>query len=208
MAGAPPPRFTDPMFRGPFAPVRAEIDLVDCEVEGKLPADLRGTFYRVGPDFQYPPKIANIPFDGEGHVGMFRFADGHVDYKSRFVRTQRFKAQAAAREALFGTYRNPHTDDKRVGGLSRGTANTAVAFHHGKLLAFKEDSPPVVMDPDTLETLDDYYTFGGKLTSLTYTAHPKIDSETGFPESFGQESRRFLFVLDNENPHCEKCDLF
>ena len=98
---------------------------------------------------------------------MFRFANGHVDYRSRYIRTQRYKAQAAARESLFGTYRNPYTDDPRVKGVSRGTANTAVMFHHGKLLAFKEDSPPVVMDPDTLETLDDYYTFGGKLTSLT-----------------------------------------
>ena len=183
------PRFTDPMFRGPFAPVRAEVDLVDCEVEGKLPAGLQGTFYRVGPDFQYPPKMPNIPFDGEGHVGMFRFANGHVDYKSRFVRTQRFKAQAAAREALFGTYRNPRTDDARVQGLSRGTANTSVVFHHGKLLALKEDSPPVVMDPDTLATVDDYYTFGGKLTSLTFTAHPKIDSETGDMFAFGYEAR-------------------
>src|SRR5215831_7919087 len=29
----------------------------------------------------------------------------------------------------------------------------------------------------------------------------KIDSEPGFEESLGQESRRFLFVLDNENSH-------
>ena len=63
-----------------------------------MPADLDGTFYRVGPDFQYPPRLPNIPFDGEGHIGMFRFANGHVDYKSRFVRTQRYKAQAEARE--------------------------------------------------------------------------------------------------------------
>ena len=115
--------------------------------------------------------------------------NGHVDYKSRYVRTQRYKAQAAARESLFGTYRNPYTDDPRVKGVSRGTANTAVIFHHGKLLALKEDSPPVVMDPDTLETLDDYYTFGGKLTSLTFTAHPKIDSETGEMIAFGYEAR-------------------
>jgi carotenoid cleavage dioxygenase-like enzyme len=189
MPPSPPPRFADPMFRGPFAPLRAEIDLVDCEVDGKLPADLAGTFYRVGPDFQYPSRVPNIPFDGEGHVGMFRFSNGHVDYKSRFIRTQRYKAQAAAREALFGTYRNPYTDDPRVKGLSRGTANTAAMFHHDKLMAFKEDSPPVVLDPDTLETLDDYYTFGGKLTSLTFTAHPKIDSETGEMIAFGYEAR-------------------
>jgi carotenoid cleavage dioxygenase len=188
MDSSAPPRFTDPMFRGPFAPVRAEIDLFDCEVEGKLPADLRGTFYRVGPDFQYPPKMPNIPFDGEGHVGMFRFENGHVDYRSRFVRTQRFKAQHQAREALFGTYRNPRTDDATVKGLSRGTANTSVIFHHGKLMALKEDSPPVVMDPDTLDTLDDYYTFGGRLKSLTFTAHPKLDSDSGEMIAFGYEA--------------------
>jgi carotenoid cleavage dioxygenase len=183
------PRFTGPMFRGPMRPIRAEVDLTDCEVEGRIPAGLEGTFYRVGPDFQYPPFMPNIPFDGEGHVGMFRIANGHVDYRSRYVRTQRYQAQAAARQALFGTYRNPHTDDPRVRGVSRGTANTAVVFHHGKLLALKEDSPPVVMDPDTLETLDDYYTFGGMLRSLTFTAHPKIDSETGELLAFGYEAR-------------------
>jgi carotenoid cleavage dioxygenase len=184
------PNFSrDPMFRGPFAPLRAEIDLLDCEVEGKIPHDLDGTFYRVGPDFQYPPKLPNIPFDGEGHVGMFRFQGGHVDYRSRYVRTRRYKAQAAAREALFGTYRNRHTDDARVRGVSGGTANTSVVYHHGKLFALKEDSPPVAMDPDTLETTDDYYTFGGKLQSLTFTAHPKIDAQSGEMIAFGYEAR-------------------
>lgn len=178
-----------PMFRGFAAPFRSECDIRDCEVEGQIPADLDGTFYRVGPDFQYPPRLPNIPFDGEGHVGMFRFANGHVDFRSRFVRTQRYRAQAAARRALFGTYRNPYTDLPEVRGLSRGTANTNVVYHAGRLLALKEDSPPVVMDPDTLETLDDYYTFEGGLTSLTFTAHPKFDPETGEMLGFGYEAK-------------------
>ena len=111
-------------------PFRAEVDIVDCDVEGQIPDGLAGCFYRVGPDFQYPPKFPdNIPFDGEGHVSMFRFGDGHVDLKSRYVRTQRYKAQREARGALFGMYRNPHTDDPAVNGLSRGTANTTVCFH-------------------------------------------------------------------------------
>ena len=178
-----------PLRHGFYTPFRMEVDLRDCEVEGRLPADLRGSFYRIGPDFQYPPRLPNIPFDGEGHLGVFRFADGHVDYRSRYVRTQRYKAQAAARESLFGVYRNPYTDDARVTGLSRGTANTGVVYHHGKLLVLKEDSPPVVVDADSLETLDDYYTFGGQLRSLTFTAHPKIDSETGELIAFGYEAR-------------------
>jgi carotenoid cleavage dioxygenase-like enzyme len=174
---------------GFYAPFRVECDLRDCEVDGRIPTDLHGSFYRIGPDFQYPPRKPNIPFDGEGHLGMFRFADGHVDYRSRYVRTQRYEAQARARQSLFGTYRNPYTDDPRVKGLSRGTANTGVTFHHGKLLVFKEDSPPVVVDPDSLDTLDDCYTFDGQMRSLTFTAHPKIDSETGELVAFGYEAR-------------------
>lgn len=180
---------SQPLRHGFYNPFRMEVDLRDCEVEGRLPADLRGSFYRIGPDFQYPPRLPNIPFDGEGHLGVFRFADGHVDYRSRYVRTQRYKAQAAVRESLFGVYRNPYTDDARVAGLSRGTANTGVVYHHGKLLVLKEDSPPVVVDADSLETLDDYYTFGGQLRSLTFTAHPKIDSESGELVAFGYEAR-------------------
>jgi carotenoid cleavage dioxygenase len=174
---------------------RAEIDLYDCEVEGKLPTDLDGVFYRVGPDPQYPkdPKYAgDIMFDGEGHVSMFRIKDGHVDYRTRYAKTQRWKAQHEARRSLFGMYRNPTTDDPSVKGLSRGTANTQLFVHHQKLLVFKEDSPPVYMDPWTLETVDDYYTFGGKLKSQTHTAHPKIDPVTGEYVSFGYEATGFL----------------
>lgn len=171
---------------------RSEIELFDCEVEGQLPIDLDGSFFRVGPDPQYPkpPRFGNdIGFDGEGHVSVFRIKDGHVDYRTRYARTQRWKAQHAARQSLFGMYRNPFTDDPRVKGLSRGTANTQLFFHHGKLLVFKEDSPPVTMHPLTLETTDDYYTFGGALKSQTHTAHPKIDPVTGEYVSFGYEAK-------------------
>ena len=168
-----------PMFQGFGRPVRQEVDLRDCEVEGQLPTDLEGSFYRVGPDYQYPPRLPNIPFDGEGHLCLFRFSGGRVDFRSRYVQTERYTAQAAAGRALFGTYRNPFTDDASVAGLSRGTANTNVFHHHGKLMALKEDSPPVVLDPHTLETLEPVYRFGGQLTAETFTAHPKLDSETG-----------------------------
>jgi carotenoid cleavage dioxygenase len=171
---------------------RSENDLYDCEVEGKLPADLDGAFYRIGPDPQYPkpPQYeSDIGFDGEGHMSMFRIKDGHVDFKSRYVQTQRWKAQHEARRSLFGMYRNPTTDDPSVKGLSRGTANTQLFYHHGKILSLKEDSPPVAMDPLTLETTDDYYLFGGGYKGLTHTAHPKIDSETGELVGFGYEAK-------------------
>jgi carotenoid cleavage dioxygenase-like enzyme len=179
------------MAYAPQSLYRLECDVEDCEVEGKIPADLNGIFYRVGPDAQYPMHPKNIPFDGEGHVSMFRIQDGRVSYKSRFVRNQRYKAQAAAHKILFPMYRNPLMDDPAVKGLSRGTANTHIIYHNNLLLALKEDSPPVAMNPLTLETVDDYYTFNGQLESKTFTAHPKIDSENGNMIAFGYEAKGF-----------------
>lgn len=174
---------------------RTEMTLHDCEVEGDWPVDLDGAFYRVGPDPQYPKSAqyaGDIPFDGEGHVSMFRIQNGHVDYRTRYARNARFVAQEQARKSLFGMYRNPATDDASVAGLNRGTANTQLFVHHGKLLVFKEDSPPVHLDPLTLETIDPEYTFGGRLESQTHTAHPKIDPATGGLIGYGYEASGFL----------------
>ncbi|MDR2215940.1 MAG: carotenoid oxygenase family protein [Nevskiaceae bacterium] len=184
-APAGPPPSTGPRL------FRAELDVTDCEVEGKIPADLNGAFYRTGPDPQYPLRPGNIPFDGEGHVTMFRIENGRVNFRSRFVRNERYLAQEKAGKILFPMYRNPYLDDPSVKGLSRGTHNTHIIHHNGKLLALKEDSPPAAMDLNTLETLDPVYNFNGQLLSQTFTAHPKTDSHTGNMLAFGYEAKGF-----------------
>lgn len=173
---------------GPQNLYRAELDVRDCQVEGEIPADLSGAFYRVGPDPQYPMMKGNIPFDGEGHVSMFRIANGRVDYRSRFVRNERYLAQDKAGRILFPMYRNPYLDDPSVKGLSRSTANTHIIHHRDLLLALKEDSPPTALDLLTLETRVPNYTFDGTLPSRTFTAHPKLDSQTGNMVAFGYEA--------------------
>src|SRR4051812_3676608 len=152
---------------------RLEADVKDVEIDGKIPSDLSGAFYRTGPDAPSPLNPKNIPFDGEGHVSMFRIKDGRVDYKSRFVRNERYLAQEKAHRILFPMYRNIYTDDPSVKGLSRSTANTHIINHKNLLLALKEDSPPCAMDLNTLETVDPVYRFDGQLQSAAFTAHPK-----------------------------------
>ncbi len=199
----PPPAAAPPMGPPPGESLRApggasgpklyrvEADIRDVEIDGKIPSDLNGAFYRVGPDPQYPLNPHNIPFDGEGHVSMFRIQNGHVDYKSRYVRNDRYKAQAKAERILFPMYRNPSQDDPSVNGLSRSTANTHIINHRNYLLSLKEDSPPAALDLLTLETIDPNYRFDGQLQSKTFTAHPKIDSETGDMIAFGYEAKGF-----------------
>ena len=113
-------RFPDePGFQGRFAPVRLEGEIRGVEVtQGEIPASLRGTYYRVGADPAWPPFVErDFYFNADGMVAMFRFENGHCDFRSRYVRTPRFAAERAARRSLFGAYRNPFTDDPSVAGL-------------------------------------------------------------------------------------------
>ncbi|HXA93389.1 MAG TPA: carotenoid oxygenase family protein, partial [Steroidobacteraceae bacterium] len=161
-------------FTGFNEPRRIEADVFDLEIEGRLPRDIRGTFYRCGPDPRFTPRLGDdININGDGMVSLFRFEDGHVDFKSRYVRTEKYRLETAARGALFGAYRNPYTDDASVAGKDRTTANTNVVQHAGRLFALKEDGLPHELDPVTLETRG-RYDFGGELKSLTFSAHPKI----------------------------------
>lgn len=194
-------RFPDDIvFRGYAAPSRVEGDVHDLEVEGQIPHELNGAFYRNSADHTYPPLLGkDIFLNGDGMVHMVRFENGHADLKTRYVRTRKFELERKARRALFGAYRNPFTDSAEVAGEDNNTANTAVLWHHGKLYALKESGLPYELDPNTLETLGER-NFSGKL-DRTFTAHPKLDPETGECIAFaynapGQPSRDIeLYVI-------------
>lgn len=177
-----------PDFIGHNEPVRIECDIYDLIVEGEIPAEINGIWYRSIPDPQYPPKDGTDVFiSGDGMVSAFYFADGHVDYKCRYVMTERLKNDRAARRSLYGKYRNPFTDDPSVQGKGRGVANTTPVYHGDKLLAIKEDSRPWELDPLTLETVGEY-DYKGKLKSETMSAHTRLDPDTGELYFYGYEA--------------------
>jgi carotenoid cleavage dioxygenase-like enzyme len=87
-------------FRGFFAPSRIEADLFDLDVDGEIPSELYGAFYRAAADTQFPPRYDNdIYINGDGMITMIRFERGHADLRTRYVRTQRFQLERAARRA-------------------------------------------------------------------------------------------------------------
>jgi carotenoid cleavage dioxygenase-like enzyme len=175
-----------------FRPVRFEGDLFDCEVVGHIPEEMQGAFYRLHTDWLYPPNPPDdIPLAADGYVSMFRFRKGRVDYKGRYVRTQRYEAQRAAGRQLYGYYRNPFMDDPSVRDVARPhlrtTANTTPLVFAGRLYATKEDGLPHELDPNTLETLGPV-DFGGAWKSQTFTAHAKMDPVSGEMAAFGYEA--------------------
>jgi carotenoid cleavage dioxygenase-like enzyme len=173
-------------------PLRIESSVRNLDVEGVIPADVKGAFFRAVPDPAHPPLFEDdITLSADGMVSRFLFEGGQVDYDIKYVRTARYEAERKARRALYGKYRNPYTDDPGVRDPSRPdlrtVSNTTPVWHGGRLFMTKEDGRPYEVDPHTLETRG-YWDYQGKLRSQTVTAHPRIDPVTGEMFFFGYEA--------------------
>jgi carotenoid cleavage dioxygenase len=116
----------DPFLKGNYAPWPVEGEIHDLVVQGDLPRELCGTLWRNGPNPQFAPRGAYHWFDGDGMIHAFRFRDGRVSYRNRWVRTARFQAERAAGESLFGGLAAMGSTDPRVATVSPNAANTNI----------------------------------------------------------------------------------
>lgn len=160
-----------------------------AEVEGKLPAELRGTLYRNGPGlFDRGGLRKRNLLDGDGMVQAFRFDDGGVHYRNRFVRTAKFVEEEAA-----GTFLYPSWSTQAPGGLIanfwgagriKSQAGVTVYLWRDRLYAFDEMGLPYELDPVTLDTIGESR-LGLPDGLTTYAAHSKMDPSTGEWLHFG-----------------------
>jgi len=194
-----------PEYTGLNSPIGQEYELESLAVEGRIPIEVEGTFFRAVPDPAYAPFMEDggAVLSGDGMVSAVRIAGGKASFAMRYVQTERHKAEVAAGRALFGKYRNPFTDRPEAKGLDRTVANTTPIWHAGRLLMTKEDGRPYRVDPRTLATIGPY-DFGGRLKSETVTAHVRIDPQTGEMFAFGYEAdglastKVAYFIVDSE----------
>nr|QCU55181.1 carotenoid cleavage dioxygenase [Camellia fraterna] len=187
---------------GNFGPVHDETPpCKDLTLQGYLPECVNGEFVRVGPNPKFTPVAGYHWFDGDGMIHGLRIKDGKATYVSRYVRTSRLK-----QEEFFGGSKFMKIGDlKGFFGLlmvnmqmlraklkvldvsyGTGTGNTALIYHHGKLLALSEADKPYVLkvlEDGDLQTLGmlDY----DKRLAHSFTAHPKVDPFTGEMFTFG-----------------------
>jgi all-trans-8'-apo-beta-carotenal 15,15'-oxygenase len=211
--------------------VNQEVQATLPIVEGQIPSDLRGVLYRNGPGrFSVGGQTYGHLFDGDGLI--LRFAIGgtsrdsrpRIRYRNRFVRTHEFVNEERTGRLL---YRGLGTN--LPGGLPRNflrlrfknPANTNVVYHGGRLLALWEGGLPYQLDPVTLDTLG-RCDFGGALrnrsaswlerqiaSSLPFSAHPKIDPQTGdlynFGVMLGASPRLHIYRVDTDGElHSER----
>ena len=167
-----------PNLEGNYAPLRMESDIQDLIIEGEVPKDLFGSYYRNGPDPQFPPMGGQYHwFAGDGMIHAFNFENGKISYKNRWVQTSKWKQERKAGRSLINALNPMESDPIYDFDSSDGTANTNIIYHANKLLALEEGHPPFELDPISLESKGSW-DYKKKLHSAM-TAHPKIDPKTG-----------------------------
>lgn len=194
-----------PMLSGLWAPWPMEGEVHDLTVIGEIPADLRGTLYRNGPNPQFAPRGDYHFFGGDGMIHAFEVEGGKCHYRNRWVRTPKFELERDAGEALWSGFGGTAESDPRTQGVAGGPSNTNIIWHAGRLLSLVEGGlPPMQLDPVTLQTLGPWNFEGGLRQPIdpelaevlgidapdgmvdgSFTAHPKIDPESGELLAFG-----------------------
>ena len=143
---------------------------------------LRGTYYLNGPGrFHLQALSYRNWLDGDGLVTAIRFAESCVTATTKFVQGKKFVQENSAGKRIYRTFGTGFEGDKLYRGF--GTAspyNVSVFRYQDKLLAFGEQSIPMELEPDTLETKTPGKTFdfGRQINeAMPFSAHPKIDDD-------------------------------
>lgn len=169
------------------------------ELEGTLPAELRGTFYRNGPALfgQYGQRYTH-PFEGDGAITAVRLDGGKALGASRITESEGLREERAAGRMLYG-FGVPWL--RRITNMLRGkaknTANTNVILWQGRLLALMEGGVPTELDPETLATRGETW-LDGTIVSR-FSAHPhRVASRRAyynFGVEYGRHTRLHFYEL-------------
>ena len=123
-----------PSCHGGLENLDSEHDYILDDLDGEIPGDLKGTFFRNGPGRQ---RIGETPyghwFDGDGMLCSFSFCDGAARFKNRYVRTPKYIEETAAQKILyrgFGT-QIPGGLTKNFLKMPANPANTSTIYHGG-----------------------------------------------------------------------------
>ena len=177
-----------PSCHGGLENLDIEYDYHLEDIEGNLPSDIRGTFFRNGPGRQ---RIGGQPyghwFDGDGMLCAFTFDQGRAHFRNRYVRTPKYIEETAAQKIRYRGFGTQIPGGFRANFLKMAAnpANTSTVYHGGHLLALNEGGKPWELEPGSLETIGEF-TYDGELeASMVFSAHGKVHVRTGDYINFG-----------------------
>jgi carotenoid cleavage dioxygenase-like enzyme len=167
----------NPYLHGVYAPTTAEIDVGGLPVEGELPVDLDGAYFRNGPNPRFQPKNRYHPFDGDGMIHGVYFRDGAVGYRNRYLDTEALNHEHRLGHSVSPGVMGPFDYSLSPFGI-KDTSNTDVFFYDGHLMSLWYNAGhPHRVDPLDLEPRG-YFDLAGR-DHRRMSAHAKVDPHTG-----------------------------
>ena len=163
--------------------VASDFSSQQLKLDGALPKDLQGVFYRNGPakhergDIRYQHL-----FEGDGMVQRFQFHNGQIHHVGRFIQTPKFVAEQQAKQFL---YDGPETKINATRATrsadSVNVANTSLLPVGDDLWALWEAGSATAIDAYSLDfkrqvDLGANTKYGNSLKGLPFSAHPKVDT--------------------------------
>ncbi|MEM1113527.1 MAG: carotenoid oxygenase family protein [Pseudomonadota bacterium] len=167
----------NPYLHGVYAPTSDEMSVENLPVEGELPADLVGAYFRNGPNPIHQPEFRYHPFDGDGMVHGVYFRDGKACYRNRYVQTRALVEEAAAGRSVSPGVMGPFDYSVSSFGI-KDTSNTDVFWYAGDIMTLWYNAGhPYRLDSHSLETRSHFQLNGRE--PLRMSAHSKVDWATG-----------------------------
>ena len=167
----------NPYLHGVYAPTTLELSESGLRVEGELPKDLLGTYFRNGPNPIHQPENRYHPFDGDGMVHAVSFCEGEASYRNRYVETVALAEELQAGRSTSNGVMGPFDFDASPFGI-KDTSNTDLFYYAGGLMTLWYNAGhPYRLNPQTLET-EGYFELEGR-SHRRLSAHSKVDWTTG-----------------------------
>ena len=166
----------NPYLHGVYAPTTLELSESGLRVEGELPKDLLGTYFRNGPNPIHQPENRYHPFDGDGMVHAVSFCQGEAAYRNRYVDTVALAEERQAGRSMSNGVMGPFDFEVSPFGI-KDTSNTDLFYYAGGLMTLWYNAGhPYRLNPQTLET-EGYF-------CLLYTSpSPRDAHESRMPSS-------------------------
>lgn len=156
-------------------------------LSGSIPETLQGTLYRNGPgSLERGSQRVGHWFDGDGAILAVHFTPDGAKAVYRYVQTAGYQEEVKANQYLYPNYGMtvPGPFWNSWGKDVKNSANTSVLALEDKVLALWEGGLPHALDPDKLDTFGTD-SLGGLESGSPFSAHPKVDPNTGEIFNFG-----------------------
>lgn len=184
-------------YKASLRSVEREHGFEPVDIEGDLPADLRGTLWRNGPgQFELFGRPYTHWFDGDGLATAVRMADGRAEMACRIIECPRLAQERQAQKALYASGQTRAPWWRMVGARGKAVRNINILAHAGRVYGLAEGGLPIPLDPDTLQSapphqfVNDQPSFHGH-----YRRDPRDGTVYGFGLQYGRHCMLNVYRL-------------